>query len=494
VKRKEGIKRLETSTLLSAPAWAEQTFGEVRLGHRSRQERALSMAAAIASDPAACLPTPMGSEAALHAASRFLQTPPISDEPLMRPHLPQTREEMGPHKRVLLIQDTSEVDSEHHPTTRGLGPSGNGSPHGLLLQTVLAVEASTPEVLAIAHQEAFLRQPAAKGESQRQREQGECESPLGEPGVQAIAQAAPEGQWIPVGDRYRELFPFLLLSRQMHCDFVLPAAQDRGLDLLGEQADAPPPARWQHKRSPEQQSPSKSAQLFELLRGGQAMGKQELDWQASKQSKARVAHLAISWGRWRLWPPRRQQSAGGRARLLWLGRVWEAAPPEGVEALEWLLLTWVPAGTLEQACERVDCYRARWMVEDSHQGIKTGCGIEGRQLQSDEAWRRLLGLLAPLARRLLQLRARARPSPQVPTSQRLPADGVAVVAAKAGVPAAQWSTQQCWHTIARFGGSLGGKGDGPAGWQSLWKGWFSLQALLEGVHLAAQLPFDLDST
>jgi hypothetical protein len=33
-----------------------------------------------------------------------------------------------------------------------------------------------------------------------------------------------------------------------------------------------------------------------------------------------------------------------------------------------------------------------------------------------------------------------------------------------------------------------------SGWQSLWKGWFSLQALLEGVHLAAQLPFDLDST
>ncbi len=62
---------METSTLLSAQPWAEQTFGEVRLGHRSRTRRAVTMAAAIATDPAASLPKQMGSEAALHGAYRF---------------------------------------------------------------------------------------------------------------------------------------------------------------------------------------------------------------------------------------------------------------------------------------------------------------------------------------------------------------------------------------------------------------------------------------
>ncbi len=57
-------------------------------------------------------------------------------------------------------------------------------------------------------------------------------------------------------------------------------------------------------------------------------------------------------------------------------RTWEAEAPEGVEALEWLLLTSVAVGNEEQAWERVAWYRMRWIVEDYHQCLKTGCQIE----------------------------------------------------------------------------------------------------------------------
>src|SRR5205807_3256036 len=122
--------------------------------------------------------------------------------------------------------------------------------------------------------------------------------------------------------------------------------------------------------------------------------------------------------------------------------------------LEWVLLTSVLTQTLEQAWERVDWYRVRWIVEDYHQGLKTGCSIELRQLQSYEALRRLLGLLAPTAVRLLQLRAAARESPAQPALQVLPTDLVQVVAALAQIPATQLTAQQCWHTIASYGGLL----------------------------------------
>ena len=114
--------------------------------------------------------------------------------------------------------------------------------------------------------------------------------------------------------------------------------------------------------------------------------------------------------------------------MVWVVRVWEAEPPAGVEALEWVLLTSVPIQTVEQAWERVDWYRARWIVEDYHQGLKTGCRVEQRQVQSYEGLRRLLGLLAPAAVRLLQLRATARQTPEQPASQTLPTDVVQVVA------------------------------------------------------------------
>ena len=126
-------------------------------------------------------------------------------------------------------------------------------------------------------------------------------------------------------------------------------------------------------------------------------------------------------------------------------------------------------------------------MEDYHQGLKTGCSIEERQLQSYEALRRLLGLLAPTAVRLLQLRAAARETPERLASEILPTDLVQVVALLAKVPAAALTAQECWYAIARCGGYLPRRSSGPPGWKTLWKGWFYVQTLLEGVHLATRL-------
>jgi len=483
VKTRERAKLMNPSTLLSAQQWAEQTFGAVRLGDQRRTERAVAMACAIAHDPAASLPAQMQGEAELEAAYRFLQTPDVTYEQLLQPHVEQTRTEAREHKQVLLIQDTTEVDYQQHPTTTGLGPIGNGTHHGYLLQSVLAVLPGSREVLGLMHQEPFLRQPAPKGETKREREQRERESQVWERSVQAIGQPPAGVQWIHIGDRYSDMFPFLSLCRQLHCDFVVRAAQDRCVDLLVAQADTPTARRSHHKRPPPQH-------LFEVVRGWSAQGEQDLELDATKQSKARTAHLAISFGSLRLLPPESQQARDLPPLVVWVVRVWEPAPPEGVEGLSWVLLTSVPVQTVEQAWERVDWYRARWIVEDYHQGLKSGCRIEGRHLQSYEGLRRRLWLVAPAAVRLLQLRAAARETPEQVASKILPTDLVQVVALLAQVPAAELTTQQCWYTIARYGGYLHRRSGGPPGWKTLWKGWFYIQALLEGVHLAARLSLD----
>ena len=238
-------------------------------------------------------------------------------------------------------------------------------------------------------------------------------------------------------------------------------------------------------------SPHRQPQhLFEVGRGWSAVGEQDVHLEATKQTKARVAHVVISFGCLRLLPPEHQQASQGRPLVVWVVRVWEPCPPEGVEALEWILLTSVPTATLAQAWQRVDWYRARWIIEDYHQGLKTGCSIELRQLQSYEALRRLLGLLAPTAVRLLQLRAVARETPERLASEILPTDLVQVVALLARVPAATLTAQQSWYAIARCGGYLRRRSSGPPGWKTLWKGWFYVQTLLEGVHLATRLSLD----
>ena len=50
--------------------------------------------------------------------------------------------------------------------------------------------------------------------------------------------------------------------------------------------------------------------------------------------------------------------------------------PPGQTPLEWILLTNVPAGDFAAACERVDWYTCRPIIEEYHKAQKTGCGID----------------------------------------------------------------------------------------------------------------------
>jgi hypothetical protein len=482
-----------TATMVSAQEWAEETFGTVHVGDERRSRRVVQIAAAVAHDPGASLPAQLHDEAALKATYRFLETPDITFEQLIAPHVAQTRQLMRQQAQVLLHQDTTEVDDQHHPKTTGLGPIGNGTHHGYLLQTVLAVRPGTLEVLGLAHQEPFLRQPVPKGETKRERHRRERESDVWYRSVQAIGSPPPGVQWIHVGDRYGDMFPFLTLCQQLHCDFLVRAARDRCVDLLVEDPQAPVARRSHHKRPAGQEPQPATRHLFEVVGSWPVQATHDLELEASQKRRHRVAHVVLSWGRVRLFPPQGPDGVGLAPLVVWVVRVWEPEPPPDGEPLEWVLLTSVPIQSAEQAWERVEWYRARWEVEDSHQGLKTGCGIEERHLQTYEGLRRLLGLLSPLAVRLLQLRWAARQTPEQAAAGVLPASVVQVVAALAAIPPAELSVEQAWHTLARYGGYLGRKGDGPPGWKTLWKGWFYVQAVLEGVHLAARLALELSS-
>ena len=468
------------STLLSPLLWAEATFGSVRLGDPRRERRALTMAYAMARETGASLPKQLHDEAALEATYRFLHSGHVSYEELLRPHVEMTRQDCREHKEVLLIQDTTEVDYQHHPTTSGLGPVGNSSHQGFLLQTVLAVVPSSRQVLGIAHQDPFLRKTAPAKEPKQERLQRERESLVWERSVRALG-APPDGVcWVHVGDRYSDSFSFLYLCREMQCDFVIRAAQDRCVDLLVAQAEKPVPARSHH---PERPSPP-AEHLFAVVGRWPAQASSTVEITASQKHKARTAKVLLSWQPLRLLPPRSQESKGWHPLVVWVIHVWEPEPPDGVQALEWLLLSSLPTQTQEQAEQRVDWYRARWMVEDFPQGLKTGCQLEQRQIQDYEGLRTILGFLSPMAVRLMQLRAASRQDPEQPARQVLPLDVVEVVAHLDHRSAETMTVQHCWHAIARYGGYLGRKSDGPPGWKTLWRGWLHIQTLGEGVHLA----------
>jgi Transposase DNA-binding/Transposase Tn5 dimerisation domain len=431
------------------------------------------MATAIAENPSASLPESMCNWADTLAAYRFLDNEAVTHEQIMTPHWRTTRQEAMQRSRVLLAADTTDINLSSHETAEGLGPIGRGNKaQGFFVHTVLAMDADSQQLLGCMYQEPFVRQPAPKGETKAQRKKRVRESQVWERSIQAIGAVPALQKWIYVGDRGSDIYTFWQTCEQLGYDFVVRVAQDRRvlLDEIPEAEDA------------------EVLRLKTLARALPAQGGRVLHVPAQRQRPARDAFVQISWQEVRIQPPANGAVLSKTEVKAWVVHVWEPEPPQGVEPLEWILLTTVPIACEQDAWERVKWYKWRWLLEDFHKVLKTGCGIEVRRKQTVGAMWNLLGILTPMAMRLLWLRQTAQLAPDTPATAVVSQEVIDVVTHLDKRPKVILTANDLWRTIASFGGYFNRKSDGPPGWQTLWKGWLYIQTVLQGVHLATRFP------
>jgi Transposase DNA-binding/Transposase Tn5 dimerisation domain len=457
---------MKTQDVLDPQRWAKITFGSARLKDIRRTKRAVITATQMARDASASLPHQMQTWKDVKALYRLLDETDVTFEALIEPHSQQTRAAVEAESVVLLVQDTTEIDLSHRTKIAGIGQIGNAKGRGMLLQTVLAVVPQTRAILGCPAQKPFVRMPAPQKEQRYQRRHREQrETDVWMEMVEQIGSLNSTSMIVHVGDRGADMFPFFraCLGTQPH--FVVRAAQNRRI-------------------APQEQE---IGHLLDQVRAWPSQGDHPFVVPASHGRIGRETKLSISFGQASILPPWNDPRGSKESLPLWVVRVWEWEGPEGEEPLEWILLTSVPVNNHEQAWQCVDWYRCRWIVEDYHQCLKTGCRIEERQVQSLDRLKRLLGLLSPVAVRLLQLRAFSQETPDRPASQVLEAEVVAIIATRTAHPSSALTIKAFWTEVARMGGYLARSGDGPPGWKTLWKGWLQLQTLLEGVHLASHL-------
>jgi hypothetical protein len=445
--------------------WAQDHFGTGELGDTRRTQRVGERATAMFRHPDASLPQHLGDPAALQAVYRLLNNEALTHERLLAPHWRSTQQAATEAGTTLFVQDTSELDFTAHPSVTGLGPIGNGGGRGLLLQSMLAVRPGSHTVLGLAFQRPTIRQAAPVAESCVQRRQRERESQVWLAGIERIGSPPAGVRWVHVGERYADMWPFFTTCQATSTDLLVRVAQDRRvIDADGLLTHV-------------------CAACTHLPVQGH--GTVEIPAHAGRA--VRCAQVAIAAGPVRVLPPR--QPAGQAPRALWRVWVYEPHPmPEGEEPREWVVLSSVPTQTAEEAWERVAWYRCRWISEEYHQCLKTGCSLERRQLATRAARERLLAVCAVQAIALLQVRDMARSAPHLLAAQVLPPDVVRVVASLAGIDPAALTRGQVWMTVARKGGFQGRKRDGQPGWRTLWRGGLAILALLEGIHLAPLLP------
>jgi len=165
----------------------------------------------------------------------------------------------------------------------------------------------------------------------------------------------------------------------------------------------------------------------------------------------------------------------------------EVDAPAGVTPIRWVLLTDWPCESYEQARRVIGTYTRRWLIEEYHKALKSGTGIEQSQLTTAARITVLLGILAVVAVRLLDLKLLAATQPDAPVAaDDLPAGMLLILETMYGRPAGGWTNRTALVAIAKLGGFLARKAHGNPGWQILWRGWDKLILLVQGYHLATR--------
>src|SRR5205807_1748480 len=304
--------------------WAVETFGAAELGDVRSTDRLVKLAAAWRAKTSLSLPASISTWADTPAAYQFLGHPAISHEQIMAPHFAATYQEAAERSQVLLIGDTTEVNLSTHKATTGLGPVGRGDKaKGFFVHSVLAVDAKDKQLLGCMGQEPFVREPAPEKESRAEYNKRWRESLIWEQSIERIGPVPSGSQWIYVGDRGGDIFRFWQRCEQLGYDHLTRVAQDR--NVLIEEEDEP-------------EDPT-AAHLKTLARSLPAQGASVLTIAAQRGRPEREALVNISWLQVSLQAPTNGTALHPGSMKVSLVRVWEPEPPEGVEPLEWILVT-----------------------------------------------------------------------------------------------------------------------------------------------------------
>jgi hypothetical protein len=197
----------------------------------------------------------------------------------------------------------------------------------------------------------------------------------------------------------------------------------------------------------------------------------------------RDVELSIRCGRVRIQPPKYMSEACEIE--LNVVQVLEENPPPGSEPVAWVIATSLPIQTRSQVERVIDIYRARWVIEEFHKALKTGCMFEKRQLESFESITTLLALSYPIACELLRLRSRARQSGVSATEVLRPTLLECLRAHPDARPLSPNPTaEEALGVIAGLGGHI--KWNGFAGWQTLAAGYVQLLAFEKGWLAASR--------
>jgi hypothetical protein len=403
------------------------------------------------------------SDAELEGAYRFFGNSKVTPEAILAPHFRQTARRATGRGDVLVVHDTTEFEFGGESKREGLGRLIRPG-QGFFGHFALAVNADGDrEPLGLLNLETLFRHDKAVARNKRGTSGNRGESARWRRSIdQAEARLDGAARAIHVMDREADSYAILSALDSAGRCFVIRAFHDR---VLADDETRLRSAAKSAKRSFDREVPLSRRPKIDGPKG-----------QRHPARNYRVATLSFAAKTIKLPHTVDAKTAASTTLQLHIIYVWERKPPSGEPPIEWFLLTNLPVGTPQEIAYAVDCYRARWVIEEYFKALKTGCQYEKRQLESAHSLLNALAVLAPVAWRLLLLRHLGRHAPKRPATGVLTSSQLEVLHAVAKRPIPKRPTvQQAMLAIAGLGGHLPRNGD--PGWLVLGRGMHDLLLL-----------------
>jgi len=453
--------------------WVREEMRTVEMQDRRLNERLEEVLSALAKRPAASIPAACGGHAEMTAAYRLFDHENATFERVLAPHVEATRRRVAPHRRVVLAQDTTEVDlTRPEQQVQGAGPLDSGPRRGIFLHLMHAFsEDGTPLGTLSAVPWARPEGPSRRSRSHlrartlpiEQKESHRWVETLRQ--AQAEARRAPATQMICVGDSEADIYEVLAQAqdRPANADWIVRACKDRLVEIVAGEAES-------HVYERVQAQPLLFTHTIHVRRRRAKVSCDKRPRHQPRQPRAATVEVRAA-PRLLLRAPFRP---GGRPPPVQVNAVLvrEIHPPTGEEPVEWLLLTSLPVEGAAQACEVIGCYGLRWMIEVFFHVLKSGCRVEERRFERIERFRSCLAVYLIVAWRTLYLCRLGRACPKLSCEAVFDSaewKAAWTIARRSAPPPKPPSLDEMTRLVAELGGYVPRR-NSPPGPQTLWLG------------------------
>lgn len=459
--------------MVAAFSFGQRNFANIDFGDIRRTRRFVDLVDQMCRHPGGSLPDKLSQPPDLRAFYRLMDRSEVTHAVIMQSHADQTHKRIAESgaEVVLIVHDATELDYHSKTTLRdSLGQIGQGTRRGYICHNSLALRADTGEVFGLTSQILHHRADRPKNETVKQsRERESRESRLWPQGAKASGVAPVGVLCVDVSDSLSDTFEYMAYEIANKRSFVLRAKENRKLKTPVEGENY----------------------LFDAVRRLQPMGERVIEVLPSPGRKARTTKAHVAFVKVTLALPANKLGEYASVPLeVWAVRVWEPNTPKGEEPLEWILLTNVEVANTADAMARIDWYELRWVVEELHKGMKTGCSIEGMQFEETGRLEPAIAVLSAVATTLLHLRdaARAPDANKRLATEVVDAEYVEVLKSHYASRMKGPPTILTFYMhVARLGGHQNRKCDGFPGWITLWRGWMKLQLMVDGYRAAERI-------